>query len=391
MGCRPGPQDPARQGPPGRRRDPAPRHRLRLLRARARRRRRMRPLPGKQEGLPGLPRGPRPRLADRHRSHRRSMPPHRKGQNGHNRREMGPGRSRGHPQAPCPHRQRRLRRLLALPPPQRTRTHPPREIPRNLRPRSVTSSPQKSRTLPRFTPFHERNSHMTTTTTTRRRSRPAAAEVRDNPRIRDNPPIQDKHLIQDRPPIQDNPPITVSGILDVGGSTAFLRSGYERGSGDISLSVAQLRQYGLRKGDHIEGAIQAPRQGRTRDKYAVLARLDTVNGLEPQQAIQRPDFAALTPLHPQERLRLESAGGSPIARIIDLVSPIGKGQRGLIVSPPKAGKTMVLQAIAAAIAANHPEVHLMVVLVGERPEEVTDLERTVHGEVISATFDQAAE
>ncbi len=232
---------------------------------------------------------------------------------------------------------------------------------------------------------------MTTTTTTRRRSRPAAAEVRDNPRIRDNPPIQDKHLIQDRPPIQDNPPITVSGILDVGGSTAFLRSGYERGSGDISLSVAQVRQYGLRKGDHIEGAIQAPRQGRTRDKYAVLARLDTVNGLEPQQAIQRPDFAALTPLHPQERLRLESAGGSPIARIIDLVSPIGKGQRGLIVSPPKAGKTMVLQAIAAAIAANHPEVHLMVVLVGERPEEVTDLERTVHGEVISATFDQAAE
>jgi transcription termination factor Rho len=116
-----------------------------------------------------------------------------------------------------------------------------------------------------------------------------------------------------------------------------------------------------------------------------------VNDGDPQQATARPDFAALTPLHPEERLRLESPGGSPTARVIDLVTPIGKGQRGLIVSPPKAGKTMVLQAIAAAVAANHPEVHLMVVLVGERPEEVTDLRRTVRGEVIYSTFDQPAE
>jgi transcription termination factor Rho len=208
----------------------------------------------------------------------------------------------------------------------------------------------------------------TTTTTTRQRAaRPPAIEV------------------------QAGPPIQVSGILDVGDAAAILRtSGYERGSDDISLSIAQVRQYGLRKGDHIEGAVQAPRPGRARDRHAVLARLDTVNGLDPGQAKERPDFAALTPLHPQERLRLESAAGSATARVIDLVSPIGKGQRGLIVSPPKAGKTMVLQAIAAAIAANHPEVHLMVVLVGERPEEVTDLQRSVHGEVISATFDQAA-
>jgi transcription termination factor Rho len=183
----------------------------------------------------------------------------------------------------------------------------------------------------------------------------------------------------------------VSGILDVGDSKAFIRaSGYEQNPDDISLSIAQVRQYGLRKGDHIEGAAQVPRPGRTRDKYAVLAHLDTVNGLEASLARDRPDFGALTPLHPQERLRLESPGGSAIARIIDLVSPIGKGQRGLIVSPPKAGKTMVLAAIAAAIAANHPEVHLMVVLVGERPEEVTDLVRSVRGEVIAATFDQAA-
>ena len=197
-----------------------------------------------------------------------------------------------------------------------------------------------------------------------------------------------------RPPaaeLPDTPPVQVSGILDVGDSKAFIRaSGYEQDPDDISLSIAQVRQYGLRKGDYIEGTAQVPRPGRTRDKYAVLAHLDTVNGLEASLAKGRPDFGALTPLHPQERLRLESAGGSAIARIIDLVSPIGKGQRGLIVSPPKAGKTMVLAAIAAAIAANHPEVHLMVVLVGERPEEVTDLVRSVRGEVIAATFDQAA-
>jgi transcription termination factor Rho len=197
-----------------------------------------------------------------------------------------------------------------------------------------------------------------------------------------------------RPPaaeLPDTPAVQVSGILDVGDSKAFIRaSGYEQDPDDISLSIAQVRQFGLRKGDHIEGTAQVPRPGRTRDKHAVLAHLDTVNGLDASLANDRPDFGALTPLHPQERLRLESAGGSAIARIIDLVSPIGKGQRGLIVSPPKAGKTMVLAAIAAAIAANHPEVHLMVVLVGERPEEVTDLVRSVRGEVIAATFDQAA-
>jgi transcription termination factor Rho len=184
----------------------------------------------------------------------------------------------------------------------------------------------------------------------------------------------------------------VSGILDVSDTGAFIRaSGYQRGPADIALSLAQVRDYGLRRGDLIEGSLQASRPGRPRDRYAWLAGLDTVNGLDAQQARERPDFAALTPLHPQQRLRLESAAGSATARVIDLVSPIGKGQRGLIVSPPKAGKTMVLQAIAAAVAANHPDVHLMVVLVGERPEEVTDLKRSVHGEVISATFDQAAQ
>jgi transcription termination factor Rho len=197
-----------------------------------------------------------------------------------------------------------------------------------------------------------------------------------------------------RPPAdtaQDNPPVPVSGILDLSDSKAIIRvSGYQRGPDDVHLPVTAIRQHGLRTGDAVAGTARLLRGGGAREQHGTLATLDTVNGLQPSLAAQRPDFGALTPIYPQQRLRLESAAGSPTARIIDLVSPIGKGQRGLIVSPPKAGKTMVLQAIAAAIAANHPEVHLMVVLVGERPEEVTDLRRSVHGEVISATFDQPA-
>ncbi|MGZ5848827.1 MAG: transcription termination factor Rho [Ramlibacter sp.] len=183
----------------------------------------------------------------------------------------------------------------------------------------------------------------------------------------------------------------MSGILDVGDGHAFVRArGYQVGPDDVCLTAAQVRQHGLRKGDHVTGTARPGGQGKGRAKSGVLVSLDSVNGLAPEQANARPDFAALTPLYPQQRLRLESPAGSPTARIIDIVSPIGKGQRGLIVSPPKAGKTMVLQAIAAAIAANHPDVHLMVVLVGERPEEVTDLRRSVHGEVIYSTFDQPA-
>jgi transcription termination factor Rho len=190
----------------------------------------------------------------------------------------------------------------------------------------------------------------------------------------------------------DGPLSPVTGILDVVGGHAFVRArGYQAGPGDVYVSAAQAQQYGLRRGDHITGAARPAGNGKGRDKPGALARLDTVNGLEPAQALARPEFGQLTPLYPQDRLRLESPSGSLTARIIDLVSPIGKGQRGLIVSPPKAGKTMLLQEIAAAIAANHPGVHLMVVLVGERPEEVTDLRRSVRGEVISATFDQPAE
>ena len=194
--------------------------------------------------------------------------------------------------------------------------------------------------------------------------------------------------------------IPVSGIVDIADGHAFVRtSGYRRGPADVYVSAGQIRQYGLRKGDHIEGAARpngtSPNgtgpNGTGRGKFNPLVRVDTVNGMSPELARARPHFDDLTPLYPQERLRLEDGDASATARIIDLVAPIGKGQRGLIVSPPKAGKTLVLQAIATAIANSHPEVELMVVLVGERPEEVTDLRRSVRGEVIFSTFDQATE
>jgi transcription termination factor Rho len=186
--------------------------------------------------------------------------------------------------------------------------------------------------------------------------------------------------------------IPIAGILDVLDSYAFVRTtGYMPGSNDVYVSLAQVRRYGLRKGDAIVGAVRQPREGERREKFNALVRLDSINGLAPDQVAQRPEFAKLTPLYPQERLRLETESGKLTTRIIDLVAPIGKGQRGLIVSPPKAGKTMVLQAIANAITTNNPEVHLMVVLVDERPEEVTDMQRSVKGEVIASTFDRPAE
>ena len=170
---------------------------------------------------------------------------------------------------------------------------------------------------------------------------------------------------------------------------AFVRtSGYLTGPNDVYVSLSQVRRYGLRRGDAVTGAVRQPREGERKDKYNALVRLDTVNGLDPEEARNRPEFTKLTPLYPQERLRLETEPHMLTTRVIDLVMPIGKGQRALIVSPPKAGKTMVLQAIANAITTNNPECHLMVVLVDERPEEVTDMQRSVKGEVIASTFDR---
>ena len=188
--------------------------------------------------------------------------------------------------------------------------------------------------------------------------------------------------------------VPVAGIVDVLDSYAFVRtSGYLPGPNDVYVSMGQVKKYGLRKGDAVHGSIRAPRENdrrNQRQKFVPLQSIDSINGQSVEDALNRPQFSKLTPLYPQERLKQETAPNKLTGRIMDIVSPIGKDQRGLIVSPPKAGKTITLQNIANAIAANNPEVHLMVVLVDERPEEVTDMERTVQGEVISSTFDRPA-
>lgn len=188
--------------------------------------------------------------------------------------------------------------------------------------------------------------------------------------------------------------VPVAGIVDVLDSYAFVRtSGYLPGPNDVYVSMGQVKKYGLRKGDAVHGSIRAPRDGERRNqrqKFVPLQSIDSINGMTVEEAANRPQFNKLTPLYPQERLKQETTPNKLTGRLIDIVAPIGKGQRGLIVSPPKAGKTITLQNIANAIATNNPEVHLMVVLVDERPEEVTDMERTVQGEVISSTFDRPA-
>lgn len=191
---------------------------------------------------------------------------------------------------------------------------------------------------------------------------------------------------------EDDVLVETKGILDVLDNYAFVRtSGYLPGPSDAYVSLSMVRKFALRKGDVVVGAVRQPREGERREKFNPLVRIDTVNGADPEAMKNRPDFMKLTPLYPQQRLRMETAPTNMSGRIIDLVSPIGKGQRGLIVSPPKAGKTMIMQNIANAITTNNPEVHLMVVLVDERPEEVTDFQRTTSGEVIASTFDRPAE
>ena len=184
----------------------------------------------------------------------------------------------------------------------------------------------------------------------------------------------------------------VAGILDVLDNYAFVRtSGYLAGSNDVYVSMNMVRKNGLRRGDAITGAVRLPKDGEQpnqRQKFNPLVRLDTVNGGPVEDAKGRPDFNKLTPLYPNQRLRLETTSDRLTTRVIDLIMPIGKGQRALIVSPPKAGKTTILQNIANAITTNNPECHLMVVLVDERPEEVTDMQRSVKGEVIASTFDR---
>ncbi|WP_412904976.1 transcription termination factor Rho [Aeromicrobium sp. 179-A 4D2 NHS] len=198
--------------------------------------------------------------------------------------------------------------------------------------------------------------------------------------------------------LDDNPTYTeddvlvpAAGILDIHDNYAFVRTtGYLPSENDVYVSMSLVRKLGLRRGDAITGQVRQPREGERKEKFNPMVKVDSVNGMDADEAKRRVDFSKLTPLYPSERLRLESQAGGLTGRVIDLVSPIGKGQRGLIVSPPKAGKTMVMQQVANAITENNPECHLMIVLVDERPEEVTDFQRTVKGEVIASTFDRPA-
>ncbi|NGN92094.1 transcription termination factor Rho [Nocardioides sp. KC13] len=189
--------------------------------------------------------------------------------------------------------------------------------------------------------------------------------------------------------LEDDVLVPAAGILDVLDNYAFVRtSGYLPGPDDVYLSLSLVKRLGLRRGDAIVGQVRQPREGERKEKYNPMVRIDSVNGADPEIAKHRVEFDKLAPVHPDQRLRLEGGTDPVTGRVIDLVSPIGKGQRGLIASPSKAGKTTVLHAIAGAITANNPECHLMVVLVDERPEEVTDFERSVKGEVIASTFDR---
>ncbi|MEO0010698.1 MAG: hypothetical protein RIQ39_287 [Actinomycetota bacterium] len=205
---------------------------------------------------------------------------------------------------------------------------------------------------------------------------------------------RDRNGREEREPVigEDDVLVPVGGLVDILDNYSFIRTaGYLPGPNDVYVSQGQVRKYGLRKGDVVTGQVRQAREGEQKQKYNPLIALETVNGVPVEEAKARVEFGKLTPLYPQERLRLETEPNILTTRVIDLIAPIGKGQRGLIVAPPKAGKTMVLQAIANAITVNNPEVHLMVVLVDERPEEVTDMTRSVKGEVIASTFDRPAE
>ena len=222
-----------------------------------------------------------------------------------------------------------------------------------------------------------------------------AASVQEAPpeRRREQRPEQQRRRQerQDRPERQDRDGNDQSGILDVlPDGFGFLRTGgYSQSKGDVYVSTSQIKRFNLRRGDYIVGQIRPARDG---EKYPALVRIESVNGVEPQKGRRRPNFDDLTPLYPNERLRLEWMPNDIAPRVIDLVAPIGKGQRGMIVSPPKAGKTTIMQQIARSIASNYPEVKLMVLLADERPEEVTDWQRSIpEAEVIASTFDQPAE
>ncbi len=240
-------------------------------------------------------------------------------------------------------------------------------------------------------PVHKNADHESSNT---RAEAPHRGRNRANNERNGNNNRRNKNRDNDKREEQPADLVPVAGIVDVLDSYAFIRtSGYLPGPNDVYVSMGQIKKYGLRKGDAVKGSIRTPHEGdrrNQRQKFVPLQSIDSINGMSVEEASRRPQFSKLTPLYPNERLRQETTPNRLTGRLIDIVAPIGKGQRGLIVSPPKAGKTITLQNIANAIATNNPEVYLMVVLVDERPEEVTDMERTVQGEVISSTFDRPA-
>ena len=269
------------------------------------------------------------------------------------------------------------------------RTRRPRAEGDGQQPQQQMSEPRPERSLP---PQIDRNDRNDDDEGGSRRNRRRRNRDRTSRRGRTGAPAVIAGMESEPTVTEDDVLLDVRGILDMLDNYAFVRtSGYLPGPNDAYVSLSMVRKWGLRKGDVVTGAIRAPRDGDRREKFNPMVRIDTVNNDEPAKAVGRVEFNKLTPLYPQERLRLETTPTSMTGRIIDLVAPIGKGQRGLIVSPPKAGKTMVMQHIANAIATNNPEVHLMVVLVDERPEEVTDFQRSVKGEVIASTFDRPAD
>ncbi|MEY8542135.1 transcription termination factor Rho [Bifidobacterium pseudolongum] len=260
---------------------------------------------------------------------------------------------------------------------------------RHVEPREV---PQDLDEILDSLPVHKNADHESSNT---RAEAPHRGRNRaNNERNERNNNRRNKNRDNDKREEQSADLVPVAGIVDVLDSYAFIRtSGYLPGPNDVYVSMGQIKKYGLRKGDAVKGSIRTPHEGdrrNQRQKFVPLQSIDSINGMSVEEASRRPQFSKLTPLYPNERLRQETTPNRLTGRLIDIVAPIGKGQRGLIVSPPKAGKTITLQNIANAIATNNPEVYLMVVLVDERPEEVTDMERTVQGEVISSTFDRPA-
>lgn len=191
--------------------------------------------------------------------------------------------------------------------------------------------------------------------------------------------------------LEDDVLVPAAGILDVLDNYAFVRtSGYLPGTDDVYLSLSMVRKFGLRRGDAIVGQVRQPREGERKEKFNPMVRIDSVNGADPEAARDRAEFDSFTPVHPDDRLRLETDSANLVGRTIDLVAPLGKGQRALLLAPPGTGTTSVLQSVAASISRNNPECHLMIVLLDERPEEVTDFQRSVKGEVIASTFDRPA-